>query len=99
MKRTGLLFDQSFTKHDPGDYHPEAPGRIEAIIKQLPEGTSEMVVHPAMNSSADNAGEYTERYGLEDRASELDLLCDDRARAFLISQSIELTNFSSLKSV
>ncbi len=71
--------------------------KFEAIIKQIPEGVTEMVVHPALNSTADKAGEYTERYGLEERSSELDLLCDDRARAFLISQSIELTNFSSLK--
>lgn len=35
MKKTGLLLDQSFTEHDPGDHHPEAPGRIEAIHKQL----------------------------------------------------------------
>ena len=71
--------------------------KFEAIVKQLPAGITEMVVHPALNSSADGAGDYTERYGLEERSSELDLLCDDRARAFLISQSIELTNFSSIK--
>ena len=35
MQKTGLLLDLSFTEHDPGEYHPEAPGRIEAIHKQL----------------------------------------------------------------
>lgn len=35
MKRTGLVLDLSFTEHDPGNYHPEAPGRIEAIHRQL----------------------------------------------------------------
>lgn len=34
---TGLILDQSFTLHDPGEHHPEAPGRIRAIIKQLEE--------------------------------------------------------------
>ena len=33
--KTGLLLDRSFTEHDPGDHHPEAPGRIEAIARQL----------------------------------------------------------------
>ena len=35
MQKTGLLLDLSFTEHDPGEHHPEAPGRIEAIHKQL----------------------------------------------------------------
>ena len=35
MKKTGLLLDLSFKEHDPGNYHPEAPGRIEAIHEQL----------------------------------------------------------------
>ncbi|MEM7600729.1 MAG: histone deacetylase, partial [Verrucomicrobiota bacterium] len=33
--KTGLLLDHSFTKHDTGPHHPEAPGRIEAIIEEL----------------------------------------------------------------
>ena len=33
--KTGLLLDRAFTEHDPGDHHPEAPGRIEAIINEL----------------------------------------------------------------
>ncbi len=33
--KTGLLLDDIFTEHDPGDHHPEAPGRIKAIRKQL----------------------------------------------------------------
>lgn len=33
--KTGLLLDQFFTAHDPGDHHPEAPGRIRAIIQEL----------------------------------------------------------------
>lgn len=32
---TGLLLDESFTDHDPGNHHPEAPGRIRAIIEEL----------------------------------------------------------------
>ena len=33
--KTGLLLDEFFTAHDPGDHHPEAPGRIRAIIQEL----------------------------------------------------------------
>ena len=32
---TGLLLDRDFCDHDPGDHHPEAPGRILAIMKSL----------------------------------------------------------------
>jgi acetoin utilization deacetylase AcuC-like enzyme len=35
MKKTGLLLDLSFAEHQPGRHHPEAPGRIEAINRQL----------------------------------------------------------------
>ncbi|MDA7672841.1 histone deacetylase [Verrucomicrobiales bacterium] len=33
--KTGLLLDDIFTGHDPGENHPEAPGRIKAIREQL----------------------------------------------------------------
>ncbi|MEM9281568.1 MAG: histone deacetylase [Verrucomicrobiota bacterium] len=33
--KTGLLLDDDFCDHDPGDHHPEAPGRIRAILEQL----------------------------------------------------------------
>jgi len=32
---TALLLDRDFTGHDPGDHHPEAPGRILAIVDRL----------------------------------------------------------------
>jgi acetoin utilization deacetylase AcuC-like enzyme len=32
---TALLLDRFFTGHDPGDHHPEAPGRILAIVERL----------------------------------------------------------------
>jgi acetoin utilization deacetylase AcuC-like enzyme len=32
---TGLLLDNHFTGHEPGDHHPEAPGRIAAIIREM----------------------------------------------------------------
>ena len=35
--KTGLLIDRDFCDHDPGAGHPEAPERIEAIIKELEE--------------------------------------------------------------
>ncbi len=33
--KTGLLLDEFYTAHDPGAHHPEAPGRIRAIIEEL----------------------------------------------------------------
>lgn len=35
--KTGLLLDREFCDHDPGAHHPEAPGRIEAILDELSE--------------------------------------------------------------
>jgi acetoin utilization deacetylase AcuC-like enzyme len=35
--KTGLLTDHLFTGHDPGEHHPEAPGRILAILEELSE--------------------------------------------------------------
>jgi len=35
MKETALLLDRGFADHDPGDHHPEAPGRILAILDRL----------------------------------------------------------------
>jgi len=32
---TALLLDRGFAGHDPGDHHPEAPGRIFAILDRL----------------------------------------------------------------
>ena len=33
--KTGLLLDSLFSEHDPGEHHPEAPGRIRAIMAEL----------------------------------------------------------------
>ena len=33
--KTGLLIDTLYTRHDSGDFHPEAPGRILAIEREL----------------------------------------------------------------
>ncbi|MCE5333702.1 MAG: histone deacetylase [Desulfobacteraceae bacterium] len=35
MKRTGFLFDERFLLHKTGPGHPEAPGRLEAILQAL----------------------------------------------------------------
>ena len=37
MNNTGLLLDSFFCEHDSGENHPEAPGRIQAIQRQLKE--------------------------------------------------------------
>lgn len=52
---TGLLIDQSFTEHDPGDHHPEAPGRIEAINARLKEDGLVDQCHPiALRDATDD---------------------------------------------
>lgn len=33
--KTGLLLDEDFCDHEPGEHHPEAPGRIRAIVDSL----------------------------------------------------------------
>ncbi|MCB1232750.1 MAG: histone deacetylase [Verrucomicrobiae bacterium] len=33
--KTGLLLDEFYAAHDPGEHHPESPGRIRAIIGEL----------------------------------------------------------------
>ena len=35
--RTGLVFDPVYKQHVTGPYHPEAPGRCDAIIHALHE--------------------------------------------------------------
>lgn len=53
--KTGLLLDRDFTEHDPGDHHPEAPGRIEAIIEELTtSGVSESCHHLSGRSVTDD---------------------------------------------
>lgn len=48
---TGLLLDLGFCDHDPGDHHPEAPGRIEAIHAELTEAG----LHESCPAIADRA--------------------------------------------
>jgi len=35
MKKFALIFDEIFLKHEPGDWHPESPRRLEAILERL----------------------------------------------------------------
>ncbi len=46
---TGFVYDERYLRHRPGEYHPERPARLEAIVQRL-EGTGlmqELVrVHP-----------------------------------------------------
>jgi acetoin utilization deacetylase AcuC-like enzyme len=34
---TGLVYDERYLRHRPGEYHPERPARLEAIVKRLQE--------------------------------------------------------------
>ncbi len=65
-----------------------------AILRQLPPGLSELVVHPAL--------EHQELYSMvegyrAERARELKVLLDPRARAEVDRQAIHLTDFSSVR--
>lgn len=52
---TGLLLDLEFCEHDPGDHHPEAPGRIRAIEEELTaSGLNEKCVALEMRSATDD---------------------------------------------
>lgn len=52
---TGLLLDLEFCEHDPGDHHPEAPGRIQAIEEELiSTGLAEKCEALAMRSATDD---------------------------------------------
>jgi acetoin utilization deacetylase AcuC-like enzyme len=37
MSKIAILYDEIFLKHRPGDWHPESPYRLEAILKRLSE--------------------------------------------------------------
>lgn len=46
---TGFVYDERYLRHRPGEYHPERPARLEAIVKRLEETglMKELVrVHP-----------------------------------------------------
>lgn len=34
---TGFVYDERYLRHRPGEYHPERPARLEAIVKRLEE--------------------------------------------------------------
>jgi len=52
---TGLLLDLEFCEHDPGDHHPEAPGRIRAIEEELStSGLSDKCQALEMRSATDD---------------------------------------------
>jgi hypothetical protein len=64
------------------------------ILRLLPPGLSELVVHPALEH--DELYTMEERYRAE-RASKLAVLLDPRARAEVDCQEILLTDFSSAR--
>ncbi|MFN3921487.1 MAG: histone deacetylase, partial [Caldimicrobium sp.] len=35
MNKVSLLYHDIFLKHNPGDWHPESPYRLESILKRL----------------------------------------------------------------
>ncbi|MEZ4633280.1 MAG: ChbG/HpnK family deacetylase [Deinococcales bacterium] len=66
---------------------------FEALLENLPKGTTEVVFHPADNL---HEPDFNDRYTLEERSNELEMLCHPDARSLLHKHEIELTNFSKL---
>jgi len=64
-----------------------------ALLAQLPPGTSEVMVHPAVPD--DDLRRTGDEY-LEARATELDLLVDSRLREALAEERIRLIDFGTL---
>lgn len=52
--KTGLLLERHFTDHDTGRNHPEAPGRINAIIEALESEHHTQQCHPIADRQATN---------------------------------------------
>jgi len=71
---TGLLLDRQFRNHDPGGGHPEAPGRIDAIVDALESDEFAGRCHPiAMRSATDDEVRLAHTAGyLETVLSEID---------------------------
>jgi acetoin utilization deacetylase AcuC-like enzyme len=36
-RNTGLVYDEQYLRHNPGEWHPERPARLEAIVNRLQE--------------------------------------------------------------
>ncbi|HWR31492.1 MAG TPA: ChbG/HpnK family deacetylase, partial [Negativicutes bacterium] len=63
-----------------------------SILRRLPEGDSEIMVHPG-ELDADLAAKYSWGYHWED---ELQALCSDRATAAVQQQKIQLISYREL---
>ncbi len=44
--KTGLLIDRDFCDHDPGENHPESPGRIQAIVEAIEDSELDRTCTP-----------------------------------------------------
>lgn len=71
--------------------YPEGIGveRLVRIIGELPEGTTELSCHPGYADDVETA------YG-EERAREVQTLCDPRVRAAVVSYGVEIISFADV---
>jgi len=74
-----------------GRPHPElvTPGRLEALLRGLPDGATELCCHPGYAEGLRTA------YAAE-RELELAALCDPRLRSVLADEHVELVTFAEL---
>lgn len=84
-------FGMSFTDHFRGAVLSRAMSRegMERLLRQLPEGSSELMMHPGYPDPGDE-------FSNEDRALEVRILCDPSLRALLKETGVELTHFGEL---
>ena len=55
MRRlTGLVYDEQYLRHNPGEWHPERPARLEAIMQRLQDTSllADAVPHPPLSGPA-----------------------------------------------
>ncbi len=76
-------------------YGPEATGEnLRRIVEELPEGTSELMCHPGFADAELLAGSSY----CDERAREVEILCDPAIAATLVRYGVELVTFSVLAS-
>jgi predicted glycoside hydrolase/deacetylase ChbG (UPF0249 family) len=67
---------------------------LERILADLPEGTSELMCHPGRPDEELRRGSTY----VDERAWEIEVLCDPNIRAFVRDRKIELVGFDRVRS-
>jgi predicted glycoside hydrolase/deacetylase ChbG (UPF0249 family) len=65
---------------------------LERLLEEIPEGTTELMCHPGHPDADLKSGSTY----VDERAQELELLCDPGIRSLVKMQKIELVGFDAL---